>query len=64
MENKVFQKLKKIRGIQDVHILFGEFDIITKIESKSFEKIGRAVMAQIRSIDGVQDTKTFPCTNF
>jgi DNA-binding Lrp family transcriptional regulator len=64
METKVFQKLKDIQGIQDPHILFGDFDIITKIESEKFEDIAEKIVDRIRQIDGVVDTKTFPCTEF
>jgi DNA-binding Lrp family transcriptional regulator len=64
METKVFQKLKKMSGIKDSHILFGDFDIITKIESRDFDKIAENVIEKIRKIEGVLETKTFPCTEF
>ena len=64
MENKVFQQLKEIPGFKDSHILFGDYDIITKLEGESFDQIGQDVIEQIRQLDGVVDTKTFPCTTF
>jgi DNA-binding Lrp family transcriptional regulator len=38
--------------------LFGEFDLITKVEPEDFEKLGELVIEKIRSIKGVIDTKT------
>ena len=64
MENVVFMNLRKIPGIQDSHILFGDYDIITKLESESFDQIGLDIIERIRKIEGVVDTKTFPCTTF
>jgi anthranilate phosphoribosyltransferase len=63
-ENVVFKNLKKIPGIHDSHILFGDYDIITKLESESFDQIGLDIIERIRKIEGVVDTKTFPCTSF
>ena len=64
METKVFQSLKKIPGILDSHILFGDFDIISKLEEKDFEQIAEDIIEKIRKIEGVLETKTFPCTQF
>lgn len=64
METQVYKNLKKISAIQDIHILFGDFDIITKMESDNFDKIGEEIVEKIRKINGVIGTKTFPCTKF
>ncbi len=34
------------------------------LEGESFDEIGLDIMERIRSIEGVVDTKTFPCTSF
>ena len=44
--------------------LFGEYDLIAKIEADDFEKLGNLVVNKIRSIDGVIDTKTLTGTKF
>ena len=44
--------------------MFGEFDIIAKIEAESFDKLGELVIEKIRSIKGVIDTKTLTGTKF
>ena len=61
-EHEVYTKLSKVPEIVEVHPLFGEFDIIAKIEAENFEKLGTLVVEKIRSIDGVIDTKTLTGT--
>ncbi|UCH90095.1 MAG: Lrp/AsnC ligand binding domain-containing protein [Thermoplasmata archaeon] len=64
METKVFQGLKKIQGIDEAHILFGDYDIISKLELPDFDEIADNIIDRIRKIDGVLDTRSFPCTQF
>jgi len=57
-EHEVYTKLSKIPEIVELHPLFGEFDLIAKVEPEDFEKLGELIMEKIRSIKGVIDTKT------
>ena len=57
-EHKVYTKLSKVSEVVEVHPLFGEYDLIVKVEPEDFEKLGDIVVNKIRSIDGVIDTKT------
>ena len=57
-EHEVYTKLSKTSEVVEVHPLFGEFDLIAKIEVEDFEKLGELVIKKIRSIKGVTDTKT------
>ena len=61
-EHEVYTKLSKVPEIVEVHPLFGEFDLIAKIEVEDFEKLGNLVVNEIRSIKGVIDTKTLTGT--
>ena len=61
-EHEVYTKLSKVPEIVEVHLLFGEFDLIAKIEAEDFEKLGELVVNKIRSIKGVIDTKTLTGT--
>jgi DNA-binding Lrp family transcriptional regulator len=63
-EHEVYKKLSKILQIKELYPLFGEYDLIAKIEAKDFEKLGKIVVDKIRSIDGVANTKTLTGTNF
>jgi len=58
-EKEVYDTLKnKIPEVVEVHPLFGEYDILLKIEASDIDQIGEIVIRKIRSLQGVMDTKT------
>jgi DNA-binding Lrp family transcriptional regulator len=57
-EYEVFNKLSKLHEVIEVHPLFGEYDLIAKIEAEDYESIGEIVINKIKTIDGITDTKT------
>ena len=42
----------------EVHPLFGEYDILIKIECGDIDAIGEVIIKKIRSLKGIVDTKT------
>ena len=63
-EHEVYDKLTKVPEIIELHPLFGEYDLIAKIDAEDFEKLGSIVVNKIRSIEGVINTKTLTGTKF
>lgn len=63
-EHIVYEELKKVKDIRELHPLFGEYDFIIKIESDDLNTIGRIVVDKIRRIDGIIDTKTLTGVEF
>ena len=63
-EHEVYKKLSKVSEIVELHPLFGEYDLMARIEADDFDKLGGIVVSKIRSIDGVIDTKTLTGTKF
>ncbi|RLF54870.1 MAG: Lrp/AsnC family transcriptional regulator [Thermoplasmata archaeon] len=61
-EKEIFDKLSSIEEIAEIYPLFGEYDILAKIEAKDFDEIGSVVIKKIRAIPGVIDTKTLVST--
>jgi DNA-binding Lrp family transcriptional regulator len=57
-ESEVFNKLSKLHEVIELHPLFGEYDLIAKIEAKDYESIGEIIIHKIRTIEGIADTKT------
>jgi DNA-binding Lrp family transcriptional regulator len=57
-EHEVFNKLSKLHEVVELHPLFGEYDVIAKIEAKDYEDVGQIIIDKIRTIDGIVDTKT------
>jgi DNA-binding Lrp family transcriptional regulator len=63
-EHDVYNKLSKIPQIVELHPLFGEYDLIAKIDAPDFEELGTIIVNKIRSITGVLDTKTLTGLTF
>jgi DNA-binding Lrp family transcriptional regulator len=63
-EKDVFIEIQKIKEVIELHPLFGEFDLIVKIEAADFNKLGEIVVEKIRKIPGVIDTKTLTGIKF
>ncbi|MCL4350039.1 MAG: Lrp/AsnC family transcriptional regulator [Candidatus Thermoplasmatota archaeon] len=61
-ETEVYNKISKINYVVEIHPLFGEYDLIVKIDAGDFSELGKIVVDQIRKIDGVIDTKTLTAT--
>ena len=61
-ERVVYNLLSKVNGISELHQLFGEYDIIVKIEANDFYEIGDIILGKIRTIKGVIETKTLNAT--
>ncbi|MCL4314687.1 MAG: Lrp/AsnC ligand binding domain-containing protein [Candidatus Thermoplasmatota archaeon] len=57
-EHEVYNKISKIKYVAEIHPLFGEYDLIVKIDASDFSELGKIVIDDIRTIDGVIDTKT------
>lgn len=63
-EKEVYEKLLKLENIAELYPLFGDYDIIAKVEAASIDEIGSIVLTQIRAIDGVKATKTLARVSF
>lgn len=63
-EHDVYNDLLDVPEIIELHPLFGEYDLIGKIEASDFDTLGHVVVSSIRTIDGVMDTKTLTGTRF
>lgn len=63
-DREVQQALGRVAEVVEVHPLFGEYDLIAKVEAPDFESLGRLVATKIRTIIGIVDTKTLTETRF
>ena len=57
-DHEVYDKLSKLPDIVELHPLFGEYDLIAKLEPEDWSDVERIVTDGIRAVDGVIDTKT------
>jgi DNA-binding Lrp family transcriptional regulator len=57
-ETEVLEKLKKVRGVEEAHLVYGVYDIVAKIKAESMEDLKELVTWEIRRIDKVMSTLT------
>jgi DNA-binding Lrp family transcriptional regulator len=57
-EEAIIQQLKGLEGIKEVHGTFGAYDILTKIESDTIEKLRETITWKIRKIEKIRSTLT------
>jgi len=57
-DREVYDALLGVSEVTELYILFGEYDVLAKIETDSVEKLSHIVINRIRSLDGVIETKT------
>ncbi len=64
VEKKVFDNMIKWEEIQELYPLFGDYDLIAKIEAPDYETLSDIVVHKIRAIKGVTETKTLTGAKF
>jgi DNA-binding Lrp family transcriptional regulator len=62
-ESSVMEKIKSIEGVKEVAGVFGNYDVLVKIQSTKIDEISRTIIADIRSLDKVRCTTTLMCAN-
>lgn len=57
-EHDVYTALKKVPEIRELYPVFGDYDIIAKVEAKDTESLGAVIVSKVRAVSGITDTKT------
>lgn len=57
-ECEVYNELKEVPLVMDFHQLFGDYDLIAKVDANDLHKDSLMIIDKIRHIQGVIDTKT------
>jgi DNA-binding Lrp family transcriptional regulator len=57
-EEEVLKELKKIEGVEEGYYSYGVYDIITKINAESMEKLKDLVTHKVRTVNRVRSTLT------
>jgi len=60
-EEKILEKINNNPEVVDAKLVFGEWDLIVKIESETTEGLGKFVMSKLRNLEGVKMTSTLIC---
>jgi DNA-binding Lrp family transcriptional regulator len=54
----------KWEEIQELYPLFGDYDLIAKIQASDYEGLSEIVVNKIRALKGVNETKTLTGAKF
>jgi DNA-binding Lrp family transcriptional regulator len=57
-QRDVAREIAKLKEVQEVHIISGDWDILAKVKGKGVDMIGRLVLDKMRLIKGVKRTLT------
>lgn len=63
-ERDVYQSLLDVPGLVELHPLFGDHDLLAKVEAPSYDELGAIVVNGIRNVHGVVDTQTLTGMRF
>ncbi|NJE11848.1 Lrp/AsnC family transcriptional regulator [Thermococcus sp. LS2] len=57
-QREVAERVANIKGVYEVHIIAGEWDLLIKVRAPSAEDIGKIVIDKLREIKGIDQTVT------
>ena len=60
-QRETADEIADLKGISEVHMISGEWDILLKVRGSSMEDIGKLVIDKLREIKGVARTLTCAC---
>jgi DNA-binding Lrp family transcriptional regulator len=63
-ESKVLEQMRELPEIGEVHQLFGQYDMIVRIETTDYDSMCDIILSKIRTIPGVTGTRTLICARF
>ncbi|MCX9013899.1 MAG: Lrp/AsnC ligand binding domain-containing protein [Candidatus Methanoperedens sp.] len=63
-EKRVFDTMIKWDEIEELYPLFGDYDLIAKIQAKDYETLSDIIVQKIRAMEGVTETKTLTGAKF
>jgi len=57
-ERDVAGELEAIPNVKEVHVTYGVYDVIAKVEAESPERLKETITNKIRSLDHIKSTLT------
>lgn len=57
-ERDIFDKLKNISEVTEVNELYGDWDIISRLELEKLEDLDKLLTEKIRSISSIENSST------
>jgi Lrp/AsnC family leucine-responsive transcriptional regulator len=57
-QREVAKEIAKLKEVQEIHIISGDWDMLAKVKAKDVDTIGKLVLDKMRLIKGVKRTLT------
>jgi len=58
LEENTLSQVRVIPGVKDVTLVFGRWDALVEVKSKTLHELSRLIISQIRGLQGIQSTET------
>ena len=58
MDIEAYNTIKGMQNVDDITVLFGDYDLIIKLVADDLASIAKTVVETIRPVEGVLNTKT------
>ena len=62
-EQDVVNELSQMSEIEEVMVLFGEYDVYCKVVVEDFSQLSNLVLRNVRTLSGVVETTTLTAAN-
>ena len=62
-ESAIMERIRPIVCVKEVLGVFGNYDLIVKIQSKGIDEIRKTIVESIRGLDKIRCTTTLMCAN-
>ena len=63
LEQKAISQIKSIRGVKDVYLTFGGWDVVVMVEATTIDKLSTLILRELRSTHGVHTSETLVTTS-
>jgi DNA-binding Lrp family transcriptional regulator len=57
-EQDLIRQLRSIPNVTEVHVVYGVYDVIAKVEANTMEKVKETITNSLRRLDNVRSTLT------
>lgn len=57
-EQELIKQLRGIPHVTEVHVVYGVYDVIAKVEADTMEKVKETITNSLRRLDNVRSTLT------
>ena len=57
-ERDVYQQLLQISAISEVSVVYGELDLVARIDFESEKEMSKSLIGEMRHVEGIRKTET------